>query len=343
MVNVLEKQLFLLDAALPTFDELAKKGRATIVSPTMDSNGLAFDISNLAHRLHPFTDLVIKRRDGVTRKFDSRFTPKPVRRYTIEIEIDESKKWEPEYSGSSRFPITILRSPETSQKISVVARGAVDPMNNGLINAIRQLVPLPEEKQKVSLFLGYIHDFRAHTFFYDPEHLFGYQGKVRQGLNYPVSTQQEILLSPETFRFIQEPLIWNGLSHWAFIAFNVMAGKDSIDEIIRDRYPNEPEFPVKRIDEAKPFCFGLMEALVEKLRFEVLFGEFRCPDEYTGFLLSQPLKSLQYHANPDTVDGEAVKKLVRVYNREYAEPSGKKLITPNDLCYATRPQLVRPR
>lgn len=63
-----------------------------------------------------------------------------------------------------------------------------------------------------------------------------------------------------------------------------------------------------------------------------IYKWFNCPELYGElYFLLNPIKTLRWFANPDTIKSPYVQNLVNAYNEEYAV-KGKSTITPETLC-----------
>ncbi len=331
--RVVESYQPVLDIALPLVEDMVEFDRARLVVPNIPKFwGLGLDVAALIHRLYPSSILAIYNgRDCI---IEPRYKETNIK--TLQLDI-EGANFLPQMESptSSRFQTTLLLSDSSSEKISISARGTKGKQKeNILFKTISERIQLQTQIHLISLFFGYLSDFPIRTVFQDFEPLFRYRGKEIEGDAYPASLKHEHVLREKTFRFIREPLKWNGISQRLASAITVIAGQP-LEDVVERNYPNRPE-EKDMIKSLMPYCYALIECLVEGLSFDVFLQTIGCKPPYTSMFLSKPLRTIKYFANPDTIKSHTVQNIVNKYNQEYAKRQGKRTLTVDELCYANR-------
>lgn len=331
---IVESYQPILDVAIPVIDSLMESGRTRLIVPDIPEFwGLGLDVSNLIRSLYPDVELNLYREGKLTNRFANR------RRDNISIrqlEIDiEGANFLPEIPKSAVFQIALLSSPDSTSKISVVAKKTRgDIPKNSVFSSIATKIPLPEQSRSMTLFLAYMGNTLVQTYFHTENAAIRYRDqKNQESTAYPVSLQPTYSLKRDTFEFIQEPLRWNGVIRYFMDAIDIITKKSSVDELMEQKYRRYQDAK-SYIRDTIPLWFRLIECFAHGYSFDSVLDDIHCTPIYRGLFLSKTMAALMHFANKDTVNSPETRNIVDSYNREYAIPHGKPPLTVQQLCHS---------
>lgn len=336
----LERYQPLLDPTLDVIDELVKNRECDLFVPDHpDAVGLAIDMQSLIFHLYPYIDTEV----SVPRAGQTIVIPggkeENLQNLLLKIHFTKDSFELKTENNLSHYTIIDIQNGEKradyGSKISVRAKKnffkrKLSPLG---LHLRRKGMPPPPEKGTIALSFAYesVKPFYISTLFQDFE-----PSTQDRTPSYPVSSKESHQLPYQTWDLIMKPLFWASWGFYQFYAFVQLTGEKQIQELVS---PDQVEYVERRIPNAIPIIYQLMETLLEGGRLGNVLRRIKANNEfYIGLTLHGFLRGFSNLVNPDSLSSprrQYLENLVTRYNNEYASKHGKKIITAEELVDAS--------